>query len=155
MGLGIKHGALNGVPAFQDCLFPLFPLGMDRGYDNERFNVEVKCALVVKVDGNSETFGCVNNFHEANDFVSDFGEVCDFDSPCGFVGRVGILYVSQFAPPCAIWLGVHLRCNAGASRSQLMAVVSGWQGNSYLPKNSGTCPKSAGISGVFGQSPAD
>lgn len=95
--LGIVDYALDGLPAFQDCLFPVLPLGMDRGYDNERFKVEIKGAIVVKTDGNPKAFDCVNNFHEVNDFVPDFGKVCDFGSSCGLVGRVVILYVSQVA----------------------------------------------------------
>lgn len=70
---------------------------MDRIHDNARFDIEMQCGLVVEMDSESKAFGCVNNFHEANQFVSDFREVRDFDSPCGFVGRVGILYVSQVA----------------------------------------------------------
>ena len=97
MGLGIVDYALNGLPAFEDCLFPMFPLGMDRAYENARFNVEMKCALVVKADGDSETFGCGNDFHRVNGLVFDFGEA----QPCC------TLDVSQFAPPSAGWLGLH------------------------------------------------
>lgn len=95
-------GALNGLPALQDCLFPILPLGVNRGYDSVRFNVEMECALVVKADGNSEAFGCINNFHEVNDFVPDFGKVCDFGSSCGLVGRVVILCVSHCASLCGM-----------------------------------------------------
>lgn len=80
----------DGLPAFYRSLFSLFPLRINRGYDGARFDVKMQCAFIVKADGDSKTFGCSNDFHRVNDLVFDFGKVL----PCGFFGRVGILYVN-------------------------------------------------------------
>lgn len=82
--------ALDGLPAFYGFLFAVFPLCVSRGYDNARFNVEMKRGLIVKANSDSETFGCGNNFHGINDLVFDFGEVLPL-----WVLRVGSYPVYQ------------------------------------------------------------
>lgn len=143
MGLRIRHGALDGVPLLQDCLFPVLPLCIGGGCDEKRFKAESQRGFVVETNGDSEVVSFGGDFHEANQFVPNFGKVLSYRCT---------LDVSQFAPPSAIWSGVHLRSNAGASRSHPMAVQSDWQENSYLPKNSTVCPKSLVITGLIRQS---
>src|SRR5215813_3078496 len=75
MVLGVEQSALDGLPAFYGSLFPFLPLRVSRAYDNARFNVESECGLVVESDSDSEALSCAGYLHEANDFVSDFGEI--------------------------------------------------------------------------------